>query len=61
MLNLLIIYSFFSEQLKANELKGQYYLELNFDDIDAQNEYLSDMLRHRSLEAIPLVIITGAN
>lgn len=43
------------EQLKANELKGHFYVEFSFEDIDSSNEHLSNQLRFRPTEVVPLV------
>ncbi len=51
------IFLIFREQLKANELKGLYYLDFNYEDIDSHNEKLSNLLVLRPLEVIPLVSI----
>jgi hypothetical protein len=44
-------------------MKGLYYVEFNFEDIDSDNQHLSYLLTYKPSEAIPLVnkiIITGA-
>jgi len=38
-------------------MKGQYYIEFSYEDIDSENQYLSSALTNFPAETIPLVII----
>lgn len=53
-MNIIICY-FHREQLQYNIQKNIHKLEIDFEDLDAENKNLSDVLVHKPGLVIPLV------